>query len=156
MTERPAPASRRWPKRLLWSLVALFVAIQLVPYGRAHSNPPVLAEPAWSSPEARAAFFRSCGDCHSHETRWPWYSQIAPVSWLVQRDVDEGRGHFNVSAWGVQKKNDGDEAAEEVREEAMPLPIYLVTHPEARLTAAEREALARALAATFGEERASD
>lgn len=160
MPERPAAAPtatrRTWPMRLLWIVAGLFVAIQLVPYGRAHTNPPVLGEPAWSSPEARAAFFRSCGDCHSHETRWPWYSQVAPVSWLVQRDVDEGRAHFNVSAWGHQRKNDGDEAAEEVRDEKMPLPIYLVTHPEARLTAAERAALAQALAATFGAEGDED
>jgi hypothetical protein len=67
---------------------ALLVAlIQAVPYGRAHSNPPVVSEPAWDSPRARELAVRACFDCHSNETVWPWYSNIAPVSWLIQSDV---------------------------------------------------------------------
>lgn len=153
----PTPGStRRWsPRRLgAWSLGALLVlllAMQLVPYGRDHTNPPVVAEPTWDSPETRALFVRACADCHSNQTVWPWYSNIAPVSWLVAHDVEEGRAKFNVSMWG-QQRNEGDEAAETVREGEMPLKIYLPTHPEARLTPAERERLIAGLAATFGGE----
>jgi mono/diheme cytochrome c family protein len=89
------------------ALMALLVALQFIPYGRNHTNPPVLAEPAWNSAQTRALFFQACGDCHSNQTIWPWYSNLAPVSWLVQRDVQEGRREFNVSEWG-RPKNKAD------------------------------------------------
>jgi mono/diheme cytochrome c family protein len=151
----PTPGrTRRWsPRRLgawaLGSLLVLLLALQLVPYGRDHTNPPVVAEPAWDSPETRALFVRACADCHSNQTVWPWYSNVAPVSWLVAHDVEEGRAKFNVSMWG-QQRNEGDEAAEAVREGEMPMKIYLPTHPEARLTPTEREQLIAGLTATFG------
>ena len=88
-------------KRIALSLIGLlllaFVAIQLVPYGRDHDNPAVIAEPNWDSPQTRDLFMTACGDCHSYETEWPWYSNIAPVSWLVQHDVEEGREKLNFS-----------------------------------------------------------
>lgn len=134
------------------TFVTLAILIQLYPYGRNHANPPVTGEPAWDSPQTKALFDRACADCHSNYTKWPWYSHIAPVSWLVQRDVDEGRAHFNVSEWGRAGKNEGEEAAEEVQKGAMPLPIYLRMHPEARLTEAEKQQLIAGLQATFGGE----
>lgn len=134
----------------LLSLVGLGLVIQLVPYGRAHENPAVLQEPEWDRPETREIFFRTCKDCHSNETVWPWYSFVAPASWLVQRDIDEGRSHFNVSEWG-RKRNHGDEAAEMVRKGEMPPWFYLPAHPEARLSDAAKEALIAGLVATFGE-----
>lgn len=148
------PASRRpRPVRTaLVVLVGLFLAIQLVPYGRDHGNPPVTGTPEWDSPRTRELFFTTCKDCHSHETEWPWYSFVAPMSWLVQHDVDEGREHFNVSAWGQQEENEGDEAAEMLRDGEMPPWFYLPAHPEARLSDADREALIAGLVATFGEE----
>lgn len=133
------------------ALAGIGVAIQLVPYGRAHENPPVVAEPAWNAPGTRELFFQACKDCHSNETVWPWYASLAPASWLLQYDVDEGREHFNVSEWG-REKNDGDEAAEMVRESEMPPWFYLPAHPEARLSDAERDALIAGLVATFGDE----
>jgi mono/diheme cytochrome c family protein len=136
--------------RITLIVTLLALAIQLVPYGKEHRNPPVVAEPTWDSPKTRALFFRSCGDCHSNETVWPWYSRIAPVSWLVRHDVNDGREHFNVSAWGFQKKNKADEAAKEVREGEMPPWFYSVPHPEARLSEAEKGELIRGLIATFG------
>ena len=75
--------------------MGVLLIIQFVPYGRDHTNPPVIAEPAWDSPQTRALFFRACADCHSNETTWPWYSTIAPASWLITRDVMEGRATFN-------------------------------------------------------------
>lgn len=134
--------------RLLLGLVALFVLIQLVPYGRAHSNPPVQATPEWSDPDTKALFTRACADCHSHATVWPWYSNVAPVSWLLQRHVTEGRNKFNIDVPGFGR--DAHEAAEQVESGRMPDRSYLPLHPEARLSAAERTQLAGGLALTFG------
>ena len=138
--------------KILLSTIAAFGAIQLIPYGTAHSNPPVLSVVHWDSPETKTLFGKACADCHSHATRWPSYSSIAPVSWLVTHDVDEGREHFNVSMWGKQKKNEGDEAAETLEEGEMPPAIYTLMHPEARLSDQEQTALIRGLKATFGED----
>ena len=140
-------------KKLLIALIVLFVLIQAVPYGRDHTNPKVLAEPKWDSPKTKELFMRACGDCHSNETKWPWYSNIAPISWMVYNHVEEGREHFNVSMWGKQKKNEGDEAVEEVREGEMPPLSYLLAHPEARLTDNEKKILIEGLRKTFGEKK---
>jgi len=133
-------------------LLGLFVVVQLLPMGGERSNPPVVAEPPWDSPRTRELFLRACGDCHSNETRWPWYSRVAPVSWLVTSDVAAGRDHLNVSEWHREQEH-AEDAAEEFRDRDMPLPIYLPAHPEARLEGAEREELLRGLIATFGDER---
>lgn len=140
---------RRILKPLLLGAVALAAAIQLVPYGRDHSNPPVTAEPQWDSVATRDLAKRACFDCHSNETVWPWYSHVAPVSWLLQRDVDEGRSKLNFSEWDKPQK-EADEAAEAVREGEMPMWIYLPAHPEARFTEAEKQALIAGLEATIG------
>jgi hypothetical protein len=129
--------------------VAIFLLIQLIPYGRDHTNPPVLQEPQWDSPQTRLLVQRACFDCHSNETVWPWYSNIAPVSWLVQRDTQEGREKLNFSEWG-RGEQETDEIFEVVKEGEMPLPVYLITHPEARLNAQEEQALLEGLLATFG------
>jgi len=93
---------------------------------------------------------RACGDCHSHETKWPWYSSIAPSSWLVASDVHEGRQHFNASAWDHQKTNKGKEAVKELREgEMLPL-AYLSAHPEAWLGEQKKAALLSGFSSTFG------
>ncbi len=133
---------------VLGSVVVTALAIQLVPYGRDHSNPPVVAEPAWAGPNTRALAARACFDCHSNETKWPWYSNIAPISWLVQYDTMKGRSEMNFSEWGT-KSDEADEAAEAVSEGEMPPATYLVAHPEARLNSGERAALIDGLNATF-------
>lgn len=131
-----------------------FLLIQLVPYGRDHSNPPVIAEPAWDSPQTKELAQRACFDCHSNETVWPWYSHIAPVSWMVQNHVDEGREYLNFSEWGSGGEGEeGEEMAEAIYDGEMPERSYLITHSEARLTDAELEALAQGLLATGGGER---
>jgi hypothetical protein len=134
-------------KWLALSVFALFAAAQLVPYGGPHDNPRTVAEPPWSSAADRALAQRACFDCHSNETRWPWYSYVAPASWLVAYDVNEGRERLNFSDW-VEGTHDADEASEEVLEGEMPPRIYTVLHPEAVLTPAERRELAAAL--SFG------
>jgi mono/diheme cytochrome c family protein len=145
----PASARTQTIRRTILILLVLFAAVQLVPFGRDHANPPVQREPSWDSRRTRELFFRACKNCHSNETEWPWYSNIAPLSWLVQYDVNKGRKNFNVSEWG-RKKNKGDEAADEVREGEMPPWYYLPPHPEARFTPAEREEFIAGLVKTFG------
>ena len=145
-------------RRIFLWLIAIVVAgvllLQLVPYGRAHDNPPSVQEPNWDSAQTRELAARACYDCHSNTTVWPWYSNIAPVSWLVQRDVDEGREHLNFSDWNQSHAEHGheegevEELGEVVLEGEMPPPNYLLTHPEARLTQAELAALAAGLLAT--------
>jgi mono/diheme cytochrome c family protein len=131
---------------ILGVVVAVAVGAQLMPYGRNHTNPPVVTEPQWDSPRTRELFTRACADCHSNETVWPWYSNLAPVSWLVQRDVDEGREKFNISTG----RGEADEAAEKVSGGEMPLRPYMLLHPEANLTASEKQELIQGLLATFG------
>ncbi len=140
--------ARRWLLRGLLVLGALLVAAQLLPFGRVE-NPPVTAEPAWDSPRTRELAARACFDCHSNQSKRQWY-HLAPASWLVAHDVAEAREHLNFSEWDREQK-DADEAAEKVEEGEMPLRSYLLVHPEARLSAAEREELVRGLEATLGE-----
>lgn len=143
---------RRDLMRLSLLFGGIFVALQLVPYGWRRTNPPVVQEPAWDSPRTRELFFRTCADCHSNETKWPWYSKVAPVSLLIVKDVEQGRRHLNVSEWQREQRH-AHEAAEELREGSMPLPLYLPAHPEARLAPEEKADLLRGLEATFGTER---
>jgi mono/diheme cytochrome c family protein len=144
----------RFPNRQFWAraglvLVLAFVAIQFLPYGRDHVNPPVVAEPSWDSPETRALARQACFDCHSNETEWPAYSTVAPVSWLIQHDVSEGRAVLNFSEW-QRPQEEAKEAAEEVREGEMPLAMYQLMHAHSRLSASDREQLARGLERTLG------
>jgi len=89
----------RWRFRVGLGLPLVFLALQLVPYGRDHVNPSKVSEPAWDSPATRALAKQACFDCHSNETEWPAYARIAPASWLVQHDVEEGRAVLNFSEW---------------------------------------------------------
>ncbi|HVJ20025.1 MAG TPA: heme-binding domain-containing protein [Polyangiaceae bacterium] len=136
-------------KLSLTALATLGLLIQLVPYGRDHSNPPVVQEPRWDRPLTRELAARACFDCHSNKTRWPWYSHVAPVSWLVQHDVDEGRRVVNFSEWGRPYEEAG-ESAETVVEGTMPPVTYLLTHPAGRLSTEEKAELVRGLNATLG------
>lgn len=139
--------------KLLGGAVVVLAAIQFIPYGREHTNPPVTGEPKWDSPDTRELFWRACRDCHSNETVWPWYSSVAPVSWLTEVDVTFGRKKFNVSEWGRAGENEGDKAADEVRQGKMPLFFYLPAHPEAKLNDGEKQELIKGLVATFGEKK---
>jgi cytochrome c551/c552 len=114
----------------------------------------VVSEPAWDSPQTEQLAQQACFDCHSNETVWPWYSSVAPMSWMLQRHVDEGRAELNFSEWGMGREEEEGEEAEELVESViegeMPPANYLPLHPEARLSAAEKETLAQGLAATAG------
>ncbi|MET0147790.1 MAG: heme-binding domain-containing protein [Acidimicrobiales bacterium] len=137
---------RRFVKPVLLTVLGVGVAIQLVPYGWDHSNPPVTQEAPWPSQEARELAVTACYDCHSNETEWPVYSYVAPLSWLVRRDVDAGRDELNFSTWD-QDDNDAHDAAETIEEGSMPPRQYLMLHPDARLSDEEEQVLIAALEA---------
>jgi hypothetical protein len=125
------------------------LALQLVPYGRRHANPAGRVEPRWDTPTTRGLAIRACYDCHSNETVWPWYSHVAPMSWLAQRDVDEGRRKLNFSEWGRAQK-EARESAKTVRKGEMPPWFYTMVQRDARLTVGEAQALIAGLEATLG------
>jgi hypothetical protein len=133
-------------------VVGVFGVTQLVPYGRAHENPPVLQEPDWDSPRTRELAMRACFDCHSNETIWPRYAHVAPMSWVLERDVDAGRATLNFSEW-ITDNDLAHEAGGSVIRREMPPRSYKLLHPGARLTDRETEELARGLNATFGAKR---
>ncbi|MFS8636979.1 MAG: heme-binding domain-containing protein [Gemmatimonadota bacterium] len=124
-------------------LVGVFVVIQFVPYGSAE-NPPV-EEEVYATPEVRDVLRRACYDCHSNETRWPWYARVAPVKWLVRYDVAKGRDDLNFSTWNryspERQAHKLEEVVETVTDGSMPPRIYLPLHPDARLTNEEVELL---------------
>lgn len=128
--------------------VVLTLGIQLIPYGHNHENPPVVAEPAWDSQQTRDLAERACFDCHSNETQWGWYSNVAPMSWLIQRDVQEGREKLNWSEWTNPSRE--NESVETLREGSMPPRVYTLIHSEARLTDQEVQTLIAGMEATFG------
>jgi cytochrome c551/c552 len=111
------------------------------------TNPEVSYTVQWDSPETQALWDRACNDCHSNETIWPWYSHIAPISWLVAHDVNEGRSEGNISEGHELESH---EMIEKIREGEMPMTIYVIMHPEADLSDAETEQLISGLRATFG------
>ena len=140
---------KKWLKIIIGVGLVLFLLIQLIPYGRAHSNPAVVQEPTWDSPQTRELAMRACADCHSNETVWPWYSNIAPVSWVVTQHVNEGRSKFNFSEMNRSQRN-ADEAAGIVKKGEMPPGYFKLMHKSARLSDEELSALITGLQATFG------
>lgn len=139
---------RCWIKRFTVAIAFLLLATQLVRVDR--SNPEVdpshtiystLTMPA----DVRAVFEQSCKNCHSNETAWPWYSYIAPVSWVVAHDVHQARKMMNLSEWGTysaQRKEDKlEEICEQVTKGEMPDRKYAMFHREARVTSQQRDAV---------------
>jgi Haem-binding domain len=124
---------------ILGAIAGVFVLMQLI--RPEHTNPPVTAE-LKASPEVMSVLKRACYDCHSNESKWPWYSNVAPVSWLVVRDVNEGRKELNFSLWesyeAKRKNHKLEEIEGEVTEGGMPMPIYVPMHPEAKLSDADK------------------
>lgn len=121
-------------KKFLGLLLLVLIGIQFIPVER--TNPRV----TWdiNAPENIAGILRtSCYDCHSNETNWPWYSYVAPVSFLVVDDVEKGRKHLNFSEWdkydGSKRQKILEEIIEEIEKENMPLTSYTFTHPSAKL-----------------------
>ena len=133
---------RKWIAVLGLSLLVALVAIQFLPVDT--SNPPVIGDVP-TSPAVKAVLRRACYDCHSNETEWPWYARVAPVSWLIARDVRKGRAELNFSTWNQystqQRVKKLKETWEQVAEGEMPPWFYLPAHREARLSAEDRTLL---------------
>jgi hypothetical protein len=132
------------------AVAVLLAAAQLVPYRPDRGPPPVSVEPEWDSPRTRELAVRACFDCHSSQTRWPWYASVAPASWIVRNDVDHGRADLDFTRWADRPGEEATEAGETVRSGAMPPGYYLLLHPDARLDDEERSVLAEGLDATIG------
>lgn len=132
----------KWFPKVLLGLGVVFLLLQVA--RPAKTNPPVTGK-VDAPPPIATLLERACNDCHSNETRWPWYSQVSPFSWLLTRDVNEARKHLNFSEWqgyeADRKLKKLKEIEEEVSAGEMPLANYLLLHPEAKLTDAERTAL---------------
>ena len=128
--------------------LVLFGLIQLVPFGKTYTNPPVVSEPNWNSPATRQMAKEYCFQCHSNETEWPWYSHIAPASWLIAADVMGGRSRFNFSDWQNRPGGVG-EMAEVINSGEMPPIQFTLFHPSARLNAQQKQALIDGLTASL-------
>jgi hypothetical protein len=131
---------KKWMVRVGMVLLIALVAIQFVPVER--TNPPVESDVP-TAPELKTVLRRSCYDCHSNETRWPWYSYVAPVSWLLANDVKEGRREVNFSVWnqftGSRRARKFKEIVEQVEQGKMPQWYYVLVHPEAKLSDGDKE-----------------
>ena len=127
------------------------VVIQAIPYGRSHSNPPITGEPEWATPRTRELMVRACFGCHSNEVEYPAYASVAPISWVVETHVSEGREKVNYSEFNSRQRG-ADETVEVIEEGSMPPGYYTQfgRHPEAKLTTAEVAELIAGLKATPG------
>ncbi|MBN2638963.1 MAG: heme-binding domain-containing protein [Bacteroidales bacterium] len=140
--------SRKFWKYFFGGLIVLFVGIQFIPIKMpvtSENNPDDFLMNV-KMPEHVASMFReSCYDCHSNETKYPWYSRIAPSSWLLASDVIGGRNHVNFSNWNKLSKAQQiavlSDVASEVKSGDMPFWAYPIMHPKARLSAADRKEL---------------
>jgi len=145
----------RWlsPRRLAIGILGLLLAIQLIPVWLWQSNPAVQSQPHWDSAQTQVLAQRACFDCHSNQTTWPWYSYVAPGSWLITRDVISGRNHLNFDNWQAALSRADrlplDRQIErEVSRGEMPPSYYTLLHPDAKLTDAEKQQLIDGLAKT--------
>lgn len=135
---------RKVLKWLLLGIVVLFIAVQFVRPAR--TNPSVdqtqtINAHLQITPPVAAILDRSCHDCHSNSTRWPWYSHVAPASWFLIDHVNSGRSHLNFSEWGKLDKREADkkleEMCEEVSDKLMPIDSYTWIHRSAKLSDAD-------------------
>jgi hypothetical protein len=135
---------KRWLTRAGVILVLAPIGIQFVPIER--TNPPVESDVAVPA-ELKTVLQRACYNCHSNETTWPWYSRVAPVSFLIASDVKEGRRQVNFSIWGQYTESRRARKLKEIREQVegnkMPQWYYLLVHPDAKLSAGDKEMIVR-------------
>jgi mono/diheme cytochrome c family protein len=132
---------KKFWKYILYIVIAgvvVFILIQFVPYGRDHPNPPTTVEPKWDSPQTRLLAKEHCFQCHSNETEWPWYTNIAPASWLIYHDVVQARRNFNFSQWDTDPGYVGDLVAA-VQENRMPPIQYRLFHPNSLLSGQQKQ-----------------
>jgi len=128
-------------KKFIAFLVVVFIGIQFIPVER--TNPPVVSDIDAPS-DIKDILRKACYDCHSNETNWAWYTKIAPMSLLTDKDVEEGRKRLNFSEWGnytSKTEQIKEEIWEEIREEQMPPWMYRVSQSESKLTPEEKNLL---------------
>lgn len=150
---RPLQRTRRIPRKVIYRaagvLIGIFVLMQfgrfVVPDFRL-DNPPVTHTITWNSPESERLWNQACADCHSNETRYPWYTYIAPVGWLVAYDVHAGRDALNISD---SARIELDEMIEVIQEGEMPPSIYTAMHRDANLSAADQQVLIDGIRTSF-------
>jgi len=142
---------RRFVKVTAIGVAALFVVIQLVPYGRSHNNPPATQAAKWPPGPGEQLAVQSCYDCHSNQTKWRWYTNIAPFSWLIQHDVEDGRSALNFSEWDKDQPDLG-EVSEQISSGEMPPTQYTLIHPSASLSSTEKTQLVEALTRLYAED----
>jgi hypothetical protein len=147
---------QRWlsPRRLATGVLGLLVVIQLFPAWIWQTNPAPQSQPTWDSPQTQALVQRACFDCHSNQTTWPWYSYVAPASWLITRDVIDGRKHLNFDNWqAALARKDRFPLDERIQREVsrgdMPPNYFVWLHPDAKLTTAEQQQLIDGMAKTI-------
>ncbi|MEI6452935.1 MAG: heme-binding domain-containing protein [Actinomycetes bacterium] len=148
--------TRTRPKRslkkiALWTivgLIALFVLIQFVPYGRDHTIKPATNPFKWSTPTAEAVAKKACYDCHSNETKWWWAVRIAPASWLAQNDIDGAREVFSFSDWNGALTT---ERLQNAINDNMPPLQFTLLHPNAKLNDAEKQTLVQGFQASLAD-----
>ncbi len=132
-------------KKLTLLTLVIFIGIQFLPIMEVPANIPTKADEELKAPKnIEAILKRSCYDCHSNHTNFPWYSNIAPVSWFTKHHVEEGREHMNFSTWAKyddEKKLKYLDKIPKAIKSKMPLPSYLLIHKEAKLSEADKEAL---------------
>jgi hypothetical protein len=136
-------------KKLKWIFGVLLTGFVLLQFTNpARTNPPVIQDLLATNmppPHVAALLHAACYDCHSHETKWPWYAHIAPASWLVAHDVNEGREHLNLSDWPAGQPERAAKRlgrmSEEIDYREMPPGKYTSIHADARLTDADRKEL---------------
>ncbi len=130
-------------------VVGVLALIQVLPFGHNHTNPPIGKAVSWPDQQSHELAVRACYDCHSNQTEWPWYSNVAPLSWLIQKDVDEGRSKLNFSEMDKPYR-EANKASDLVRKGDMPQWYYVMLHPSANLSADEKPRLMQALDQVVG------
>jgi hypothetical protein len=143
---------RKWLLRGLVAGVVLLGLIQLVPYGRNHTNPPVTREVTWDSARTRELAVGACFDCHSNLTKWNLPSRVAPFSWLIYADVQGGRSALNFTEWDKPQDTSSQDVVESVQSGSMPPWQYKPIHPAARLSSTEKADLVAGLTRTLAKD----
>ena len=143
--------TRKRAVRVALGLLVVFGLIQFIPYGHAHSNPPVTKAVHWDSARTGTLVKGACADCHSNLTNWRWYSRIAPGSWLIQNDVDGGRNHMNFSRWD-QPQPSVSEIVRQISGGGMPPLQYKLIHADARLSAGQKRELIAGFKRTYAKD----
>ncbi len=145
---------RRTALLVVGGIILLGILVELIPWGNlipafAETNPPVTSTIKWDSPRTEQLVRTSCFDCHSNETTWPWYAKLAPFSWLIAHDTNEGRQKLNFSTQSASQI-DPNKLIEQINRGTMPKGIYTIMHPAAKLTDQDKADLIAGLRASLG------